>query len=204
MEAGERGAESLRLFIAAGEPEAETRQRLARLRERLGAAGRTVRWVPPEQMHLTLLFLGATPAAMVPPIGEEMAAVAAAAAPFELEVRGVGAFARGRGIGVIWAGVRPCEPPAALQAALAARLAPAPESAAARPFTPHLTLGRVRRPRPDPWLEESLRKLADFEGGRLPVRELRLFRSELTPAGAVHTCLLAAPLGGGRQSHGSL
>ena len=123
-------------------------------------------------------------------------AVAAGVARFDLDIKGLGAFpslARPR---VIWAGVG--EGGGAL-AALAGRVAgglarvgvPLEE----RPFSPHVTLARIREPRRAPDLAVMLAAGAGREFGTVTIERVCLMRSDLSPRGARYTEVTAAPLG---------
>ena len=97
--------ESLRAFVAV-EIDAEAARRAAEIVERLRTAdaGR-VKWVDPVNFHLTLKFLGPTRRDALPRLGEALRAIAAEAAPFEMELVGAGAFPNLRRPQVIWLGV---------------------------------------------------------------------------------------------------
>lgn len=184
----------MRLFIAIDLPES-VRETLARVQRKLQLEAREVRWLPPAQMHLTLLFLGETEEGMAEAIGAEMRGAADATPGFALGVRGLRAFRKGRGIGVIWAGLAPCEALQALRHALTERLGVPEGEAGRKAFAPHITLGRVRVPRPNPALDAAMERCAEYACAPFPVDAIYLYRSELTPAGAVHTRLAEARLG---------
>jgi RNA 2',3'-cyclic 3'-phosphodiesterase len=148
--------------------------------------------------HLTLQFFEDLPADQLPAVVEILSAVAASASPFELEVRGVGAFPSVQRPRVVWAAIG--EGGSALQSlterlrqTLIGRGFPAER----RPFVPHVTLNRVRSPRDVVWAHEFLRA-PENEGriwARFRVSELVLKESELLPSGARHTVRARAPLG---------
>ncbi len=190
---------SLRLFVAL-EPPGPVRRQLkllaAELRERGGRAAREVRWVLPEQIHLTLQFLGNAPAERLDDVRRAVAGAAAAAAPLALSVRGAGGFPNARRPRVLWAGVEgEVEALAALARDLGARLAPLGFPPEERPFSPHLTLGRARDGAAG--LAGALAAVQDRALGAWRAEALTLFRSELSPGGARHEPLLRAPLGAG-------
>lgn len=185
----------MRCFVAIELPEV-VRARLGALQEQLAGLGRSVRWVKPQQIHLTLKFLGEIAEAQVPRICMAMREVAARFPTFEFEVRGTGCFPP-RGLArVVWAGIpelsatltevhRACED-------ACAALGFAPEN---RPFAPHLTLGRVNDAGASNRVHETLREMGGFIGGVCPVSELIVFQSELTPRGPISTALARARLG---------
>jgi 2'-5' RNA ligase len=138
----------LRLFLAV-EPDESARRALAgavdRLRRRMAAASDGVRWVEAAELHITLVFVGDTPAAGVPRLVEALGA-AVPVAPYDLSLTRAGLFeSRGR-VRTLWlsAGAGAQET-VAVQGILAERLRRAGWPAEGRPFVPHLTIGRVRR-----------------------------------------------------------
>jgi 2'-5' RNA ligase len=152
---------------------------------RLRGVARDVAWVAESNLHVTLKFLGQIDAARVEPIGDALAAVAARTAPFELAVRGLGAFPTPARARVLWAGLEPAAPLAALADDVDAALAALGFARESRPFAAHVTLGRVRESRRNPALADALARPADC--GRLPVTRVSLMRSELHPRGARYT-----------------
>jgi 2'-5' RNA ligase len=152
--------------------------------------------VAAENLHVTLKFLGSVEAARLERVADVLSGLAAEAAPFELALRGLGAFPSPARPRVIWAGV--ASGGAAL-AGLAARveeaLAALDFTREARPFAAHVTLGRVREPRRDPAFAAALAVGAGRDFGAFSVERLTLMRSDLSPRGARYTPLGAWPLG---------
>jgi RNA 2',3'-cyclic 3'-phosphodiesterase len=189
-----------RLFLAIDLPP-PLRARLADLCQGVSGA----RWLPEEQLHLTVRFLGGVEEAALPGLRRALAGVRASA--FRLAVAGVGTFppASGRGAArVLWAGVAPPEPLLTLRAAIDEALGPDPE-AAARGFSPHVTLARFRD-RPGPELPAFLEAHARLASEPFPVDAFHLYESQLGPRGARHTRLLdvpLAPVGVGSEARGA-
>jgi 2'-5' RNA ligase len=169
------------------------RTRLAAEVERLRPLARDVAWVGRDNFHLTLKFIGAVEPGRLDAITAALAEVGRTRSPFELGVRDLGAFpSRGRPR-VLWAGVdEGADAAAALATEVDDALAPLGFAREARAFSAHVTLGRIRSPRPDPRLAEALH---DDGYGRQSVDHLSLMRSELSPRGARYTELAALPLG---------
>lgn len=185
---------TLRLFLALDLPEehrAEIGRRAAGLEKSLPAA----RWVPAENLHLTLRFLGSTEEAAVPGLVEALRPAFAAGEPLELRVTGAGTFPPGRPARVAWVGIEGGRGLLDLQRrvaeAAAETLGLEPER---RPFHPHATLARPRKP----WKLRASEELGRaFEGGvgePFPVTEGVLYRSELSPKGARYTAVERFPL----------
>jgi len=192
---------SRRLFVALEPPE-PVRRRIAAaaagLRRAAGRAASEVRWVLDENVHLTVQFLGAVPEERVEGVGLALSAAAAAARPLSLEVKGAGGFPNARRPRVVWLGLGgDLAALGALAAELGRRLAPLGFPPEARPFSPHLTLGRARDPRGAPGLAGALAGAGDDEGFAWRAAELVLFESHLSPAGPRYEAILRAPLGAG-------
>ncbi|GBD11989.1 RNA 2',3'-cyclic phosphodiesterase [bacterium HR23] len=191
-------AEALRLFVALELPEA-VQQALASTWAPLRQAERGVKWVPPQGIHLTLKFLGEVAEARLPLLEGPLARVAQGSAPLRLRVGQAGAFPSLSAPRVLWAGLEgDLEPLARLQQAVEEALVPLGFPQEERPFTPHLTLGRVR----DGLSPLERRRLGRAVAQVLPppdlsfgVGHLSLMQSTLTPQGAVYRCLKVWPLG---------
>lgn len=161
--------------------------------ERLKPLAHSVSWVAPQNLHLSLKFLGEVEVAALEAAKEALAEAASEAEPFTLTFHGLGAFpglARPR---VIWVGVaqgaRECQ---AIQARVEAALAQRGMPKEARPYTPHLTIARVRAPRGLAGLQQAIARDARREFGQVGVTSISLMRSELHPEGARYTELYTA------------
>lgn len=201
MTEGEARSRNRRLFVALEPPE-PVRRRLAALmvdlRRAAGRAADEIRWVPPENVHLTLQFLGAVPEERVAAVEAALRAAAAASRPLSLEVRGAGGFPNARRPRVVWAGVAgDVAPLAALAAGLGRRLAPLGFPPEDRPFSAHLTLGRAREGRGAPGLAGALAGFAEDAGTPWRATDVVLFESHLSPKGPRYEPLVHTPLGAG-------
>lgn len=170
----------MRLFVAVEIP-SEVLEALARLIEDLRRDAPGVRWSDPSRIHLTIKFLGEVDEAAASELSARLErAAASVAGGAGVLVRGVGTFG-GRSPRVVWAGV---EAPGLVP------LRDAVEEAAAacgfpresRPFKPHLTLARLKKP--SPRLGAALARQAGREIGRFEARSCALIRSLLRPDGA--------------------
>ncbi len=157
-----------------------------------------VRWVPPENIHLTLKFLGDVSVRNLDLLAKMIQVEAAERRPFEFSVGGLGAFPGTNNPRVIWVGVEAPSELKSLQRGIetaASRLGYAEER---REFRPHLTLGRVSRNANSRQMGKLRDVLRQSEVGFLGVAQVyhvHLFRSELRPEGSVYTRLYTAPLG---------
>lgn len=170
----------MRLFVAIDLPDA-VKDQLDALRAPLPGA----RWVGRPQMHLTLVFIGETDRGAAAKAALEQVR----AAPFELLLSGTGRFPPGsrQAPRVLWVGVAPQPALLALQAQVAAALAAAGFPAEGRPYSPHLTLARVKAEHPLPEADRFLAAHAGFRAGPVRVESFRLYASDLTPQGARYT-----------------
>jgi 2'-5' RNA ligase len=191
----------MRLFVAA-EPAAAVRTAAAgavqRLRERLQSvrAARGIRWVPPENMHLTVWFLGELSDARAAAVLDAMRPPLVTPA-FELHVSGFGAFPPSGPPRVLWMGVtRGIEELARAHDEVGERLRPWGFLPEGRAFSAHLTIGRVKDP-PTATVRAALRQalaFVDADAGACRIGELTMFRSRTSPKGAVYERLLRVPL----------
>lgn len=190
------GDDGLRLFLALDLP-AEHRREIARRAAELERSLPAARWVRPENLHLTLSFLGSTDPARVGPLVAAVAPVFAASAPVATAVEGAGTFPPSRPARIAWVGLRGGPALSALQdrvaAAAAAAVSVEPDR---RPFHPHVTLARPRMPWNRSASEAFAAAFAAPVGEPFEVREGVLYRSELGPGGSRYTVLETFPLEG--------
>jgi RNA 2',3'-cyclic 3'-phosphodiesterase len=156
-----------------------------------------IRWVPVENIHLTLKFLGDVSLANLEVLKKILLAEAGNHSPFEISVGELGAFPSPRRPRVIWVGVTSPPELSALQHGIESETARLGYQRENRGFSPHLTLGRVSRNASSREARQIGLVLDKFKVGFLGaahVREVYLYRSDLRPGGAVYTRLLTAPL----------
>jgi 2'-5' RNA ligase len=181
----------VRTFIAIELPE-EIKAAIAALQAELRRARAEVSWTKPENLHLTLKFLGEIEEQRIGQIESACIETAAAAAPFTLSLTGAGVFPHASRPRVLWVGLAgEVEKVKLLQSDLDERLARAGFEREARAFQPHLTAGRIKSPKGAPAL------VSRAQAYRLPalsftVREVVVMRSQLHPAGARYTPLARA------------
>lgn len=171
-----------------------------RLKERCDAAGIRVRWVPPPNMHITIRFLGQVTEPMISAIKDALEPATRAIAPFEIRSVGLGAFPDLERARVVWAGVT-CEDGEVgrLYATVSELLEETGFPAEKRPFSSHVTIGRIKSGRSD-GLAACLAEDAETAFGTSTIRDLNCYRSDLQPTGADYHSLWRLPLlgrGGG-------
>jgi len=183
----------LRAFIAIEIPPS-LQEKLHREMESLRARlDRTfVRWVVPENIHLTLKFLGDTPITKLDALKEFLAAELARFQPFEISVGNMGVFPNFSRPRVIWLGVEDKGKLSSLQRhteRAARQIGSAPEK---RRFSAHLTLGRVKqdiRSEARHQIRQVVEENSGLELGNIHVDTIHLFQSELKANGAVYRSL---------------
>jgi 2'-5' RNA ligase len=187
----------VRAFMAVELPPA-VRAALTGFIERLRRSGGAhVRWTLPENLHITLAFLGDIGADAVRRAARLLDEASASEDSFDLECAGVGAFGSPRAPRIIWAGVEDAgNRLGRLQACLAERLKAGGFLLEDRPFHAHVTLGRVRSPRGVRDLTSMLGSDKKTRFGGFRVERLVLMRSHLEPGGARYILLHASPLKG--------
>jgi 2'-5' RNA ligase len=166
------------------------------IRERLHALQsgvRGARWVAPENLHLSLRFIGEVDGGQAQDIHDALSALSGA--PFSLALDEAGAFASGKRARVVYVSVTPAAPVAALKARVDALLAGAGLGPEGRRFTPHITLARLKGARSRE-VGTRVAEMAPEVTGSFEVSEVVLFRSHLAAAGAQYTREAAYPLEG--------
>lgn len=182
-------SEAIRSFIAICVAE-QAAERLSAAQEALRQAAPDLKWVDPAGFHLTLKFLGPVAPDRLRRTWQAVEEALDGTCGFCVRFAGVGAFPSLRRPRVVWAGV--AAGAAELQS-LAERVERAcvalgfpPED---RPFQPHLTLGRARRPAPLPALAAAIDRLREEDFGESWVDRVLLMKSQLTPRGAIYDVL---------------
>ena len=190
-----------RLFVAIVLPEAVRTAVLRVQRELQSLTPRdAIRWSQPEQFHLTLRFLGNVPVAAVGDLERAVAAVCQPAAPLSLSAQAVGFFPNPRSPRVLWVGISDREQQLMnLQRRIETAVRPLSPEPGAKNFTGHITLARLKSPRPADVrdLVGRAESLGAQSFGEWTAREIEIIRSELSPNGARYTSLASCPLGGG-------
>ena len=189
-------SKTFRAFIAIDLPES-IKSFLSEAQEALKLCGFRVKWVRPQNIHLTLKFLGDTATADTDKIAEAMTLAAKNCPIVSLSVKGVGVFPNVRRPRVIWAGLNgQIEALANFQQTLDAHLADLGFARDIRAFKSHLTLGRVKGKIASDSMSAAIDKLKEFESESFETHQVILFKSELRPSGAVYTRVQAIALQG--------
>jgi 2'-5' RNA ligase len=187
----------LRAFIAVEIPadlQQTVHREIAPLRKTIDSL---VRWVPPHNMHLTLKFLGDVSPSSVDFLRQILRTEAANIPCFDLHLAGLGAFPNLRRPRVLYIGIQAPAALDALQHGIESATRRLGYEAEERPFSAHLTLGRVRQ-NTSAVEQQQVRRAIEGTQVDLPgiarVDSVHLFKSELNPGGSVYTRLYSAPL----------
>ncbi len=188
----------IRSFLAFELPES-IKTVVTRVSAEIRKSSLDVRWVKPESIHLTVVFMGDVQPGHIPSMGESLGAVCANYGSFSISLKPMGCFPNIRNPRVIWLGLDgDLERMSLFRDDLQAALLPFGIKEEDRAFRPHLTLGRFKKPgKRQTELEQMLEKYRDLSSPACTLDELVLFRSDLKPGGSVYTKMLSWRLSGG-------
>lgn len=163
-----------------------------------------VRWVPIENIHLTLKFLGNVSTANLEILMDILGKVVSSHHECDISVGGIGVFPKTHNPRVIWVGMEVPQELTNLQHNIEIETARLGYSREHRPFSPHLTFGRVSRNASTEDIQKIARILENYKVGFLGatrVRTVYLYRSDLKPEGAEYTPIYSAALNEGESIH---
>ena len=187
----------LRLFIAV-ELSDEIHQKLGELIRQIQPVGiRGINWVKPENIHLTVKFLGDTPRKQVMSLIDSLAITTKETAPFEISVEGTGCFPNPKAPKVLWVGIAPSPQLLQLQKGIDRELANLNIPVEARSFSPHLTLARITERCDLPVAQRTNEKLVAYSAtmfGKVTVKRITLFQSTLTRDSSLYSAQAYVPL----------
>ncbi len=185
---------SVRVFLAIPLPQ-QLKAAIQTLQNNLRSQMAGVRWVRPENLHLTLHFFGEVEQETLEKIKVSVLSVKGCNRPFMIEVKGLGAFPNRRRPRILWLGLDPKDQLRQVYENCRQSLQQAGVTTELRPYSPHLTIGRLRQPK------SGLTDLTGLDSsigsaviGRFAADRLVLFESRLQPGGAEHIPLLTVSL----------
>jgi len=197
----------MRIFIGI-DLDPEVRARIERFIEGVQGFAPDARWVGGESLHITLKFIGEQTPEQVEAIAESLRRVAGSA--FEIHASGYGFFPTAKAPRVFWIGIHAGRQLAELARNVDAAVAELGIASEDRPYSPHLTLARGgggRRASGSPKLhkgdspntlfaalQKRLAGMGEIDFGKMPVRELILYQSRLSPGGSKYTKFQSLPL----------
>jgi 2'-5' RNA ligase len=163
-------------------------RRLTEVQSMLTNTGANLKLIKPQNIHLTVRFLGNISQSMVDAIHEEMKQLSFT--PFEIELSGLGAFPKLTYPRIVWTRIRKgADKLIDVFEQLEPRLRGLGFKPDRKGFSPHLTIARVRSGRNKAQLINLIQELEDYEFGIIKVEYLRLKKSDLTPKGPIYTTL---------------
>lgn len=180
----------MRLFTAIDLP-ADILLRLERLLSALRPEA-LIKWSPLDNLHITTKFIGQWPDARIDEIQEALSELLPRSS-FEVEVKDLGWFPNERSPRVLWAGVHGGEALAQLANETEKRLEPLGIKKEERPFSPHLTLARIKNPVPLRRLRQRVEEMQPAEIGKCTVAHFALFRSDPGSNASIYRKLRAYP-----------
>jgi 2'-5' RNA ligase len=181
---------TIRTFIAIELPE-KIIYTIGKVQEEIKIYGLKVRWVRPENIHLTLKFLGDIQEADTEKVAKVVSESVTGHPAISLAVKGIGVFPSIKKPRVLWLGIsKQLDPLTALQQALNYNLEAMGFPKEKRPFRGHLTLGRIKSKIDPKILHDILKEFFQFESEHFLADRIILYKSDLKPGGAVYTKLI--------------
>lgn len=173
----------MRVFVAI-EIDELIRKRLSDVIEELRPLHERVRGIRPENLHITLKFLGEIKEERIEKIKKVLKEIADSTGQFNLMIKGVGQFPENKRPRVIWAGIEDCRELISLQERIEKALSKLGFKKEEREFQGHITLARVKESEGIERLREAISRLGKRDFGDMEVKEFVLMKSELGPEGA--------------------
>jgi len=169
----------------------EVKELLKSVKTDLDRGFKGVSWARPDTIHLTLKFLGEIDEKKALAVETALETASAGIGPFTLEVGGVGAFPNSRAPRVVWAGIKESTELLTLQKRIDEQLATAGFAPDGRPFTPHLTLCRIKSAGDARTIGRLVAELGQKTQAKaaFTVSSFSFMKSVLKPQGAVHTVI---------------
>lgn len=187
--------DQIRTFVACEIPR-EIRSEIGQVQENLKRRRLRLKWVRPENLHLTLRFLGDVPVEHLETISAAIGKAARSGDPLSLSIKGIGVFPGVRRARVLWVGIGGQRRQLLqLQEAVADALTGVGFPPEKRPYKGHVTIGRIKSTVDFRRLADALAEFSGFETASFPVDAVALFRSRLRPDGPDYTRLHTAALG---------
>jgi RNA 2',3'-cyclic 3'-phosphodiesterase len=181
---------TMRTFIAVELPE-KIIYTIGKVQEKIKSHGLKIRWVRPENVHLTLKFLGDIKAADTEKVARAVSESVTGYAPISLAIKGIGVFPGIKGPRVLWLGIsKRLDLLTALQKTLDEKLGKMDFPKERRPFRGHLTIGRIKAKIDSKTLNDVLKEFIGFESEPFLASRIILYKSDLKPQGAVYTKIM--------------
>ncbi len=154
-----------------------------------------IKLAEPENIHITLKFLGETNELLIKDIEKTIKESTCDINPFEINIRGIGVFPNKNYIKVIWAGIENYQNLEEISKRIDEKLSNLGFKKEKREFSAHLTVGRVKTVKDKKQLLELIEKYNEFEFGKFLVNFIELKQSRLTPKGPIYSTISKLKLG---------
>ena len=186
----------IRSFLAFDIPK-DVQQKLGRLISDFSKREKDVRWLQPENLHVTMKFFGdVEEELLLGDISKEIEKVTAAARSTTLECQGLGVFPNWKYPRIIWAGfIGDTEPVLELKSKIDSALAGFPLKPDQRQFRLHLTIGRAKEIKGTSQLVQLINGLGPISFGKVKIDHLTIYKSVLTREGSIYTALRRFEIG---------
>lgn len=185
-----------RLFFAVDLP-LKTLSTAQSLIDKFGVPSAHVRWVHAKNLHISLKFLGDVEAQTIPSLCAKAKEAVSGFGEMSLSIEGMGLFPNNTKPRVVWFGIKGATKQfARLESRLSENIECLGFPAAERPFTPHLTIGRVKSASARGELIRLVHNNHDLKVGEAPVKVIHIYESRLGPGGSVYTKVESFPLSG--------
>lgn len=181
----------MRLFTGFDLP-SEIADSLTRLIDHLRPVAQ-VKWTPAYNLHLTTKFIGEWPEDRIPELIEHLKPLGGRA-PIPISVQGIGWFPNPHNPRILWTGIKAGPELPALAGDTDAATAGLGIARETKPYSPHLTLARIKEPVPLAPLRQAIAQLPSVEFGSFPADRFYLYLSKPGPSGSIYTKLAEFPL----------
>jgi 2'-5' RNA ligase len=178
-------------FIAV---EVESSPRLEDFSRAIKATDAPLKMVKLDIIHVTLKFLGDTDEALIPEIEKVMKDATEGIQPFNVKIKGTGAFPNLNRISVVWAGMVNAESLGQIARKLNQGLEPLGFKPEKKRFSPHVTIARVKGGRNKDKVAEAIRSYENEEFSEVEVNRIVLKKSVLTPQGPIYSDVMEVSL----------
>lgn len=185
----------MRCFIAIDLPE-EIKRQIGNVINLAAPLSKDIKWVPYENIHMTLKFLGEVKEDTLPEIEQKLRDICSVHAPFSISVRGTGAFPNEKNPNVIWIGVDKSDRLKSLYLDIDNSLSEAGFEKESRKHSPHLTIGRVKNRKDILQVMNGLNEFKSKLFGNVDIVEVHLMKSILKPSGAEYSKVCSFRLNG--------
>lgn len=168
--------------------------KLLEFEKEIKETGANVKLVEPENVHITLKFLGDTNESQIDEIDKIMKDAVKGIDPFNIQLKGAGVFPNPNYIKVIWVGIKQGEPIGVIASKIDERLSKMGFKKEKRGFSPHLTIARVKSAKGKDEILHVIEKYRDVQFVDIRVDSIKLKKSDLTPKGPIYTTLIDVKL----------